>query len=55
MSEPFVAAKQSCILGESPIWSVAEQAMYWVDIRNPMIYRLDPTTGEVRNWRETAA
>ena len=51
MSEPFVAAKQFCILGESPIWSVAEQAMYWVDIRNPMIYRLDPTTGEVRNWR----
>lgn len=51
MSEPYVAVKQSCILGESPIWSVAEQALYWVDIRNPMIYRLDPTSGDVRNWR----
>jgi L-arabinonolactonase len=51
MSEPTVAVKQSCILGESPIWSSTEQALYWVDIRNPMIYRLDPATGDVKNWR----
>jgi sugar lactone lactonase YvrE len=51
MSEPYVAAKETSILGESPIWSVAEQAMYWVDIRNPMIYRLDPATGARKNWR----
>lgn len=51
MSEPFVAVRQSCLLGESPIWSVAEQALYWVDIKNPMIYRLDPVSGEVKNWR----
>ena len=51
MSEPYVAVKQSCILGESPIWSVAEQALYWVDIRNPMIYRWEPTTGDMQNWR----
>ena len=25
--------------------------MYWVDIRNPMIYRLDPATRDVKNWR----
>lgn len=51
MSEPTVAVRQSCLLGESPIWSVAEQALYWVDIKNPMIYRLDPVSGEVKNWR----
>jgi L-arabinonolactonase len=51
MSEPYVALKQTCLLGESPIWSVAEQALYWVDIRNPMIYRLDPATGDLKNWR----
>lgn len=51
MSEPYVAAKETSILGESPIWSVAEQAMYWVDIRNPMIYRLDPATDARKNWR----
>ncbi|MEE2996784.1 MAG: SMP-30/gluconolactonase/LRE family protein [Pseudomonadota bacterium] len=51
MSEPYVAVKKSCILGESPIWSEVEQALYWVDIRNPMIYRWDPNTGDVHNWR----
>ena len=50
MSEPYVAAKDRCILGESPIWSVAEQALYWVDIRNPSIHRLDPATGDRRRW-----
>lgn len=50
-STPYVAAKETCILGESPIWSVAEQALYWVDIRNPMIHRLHPASGERRKWR----
>lgn len=32
-------------LGESPVWSVEEQALYWVDSRAPTIHRLDPATG----------
>ena len=48
MFEPYVAVKQSCILGESPIWCAAEQALYWVDIRNPMIYRWDPVSGDMQ-------
>lgn len=51
MFEPYVAVRQSCILGESPIWCAAEQALYWVDIRNPMIYRWDPVSGDMQNWR----
>lgn len=51
MPQPYVAAKDRCILGESPIWSVEEQALYWVDIRNPTIHRLDPSNGERRKWR----
>ncbi len=51
MSEPYVAAKEECLLGESPIWSVEEQALYWVDIRNPMIHRLEPATGERKKIR----
>lgn len=42
-------------LGEGPIWDVREQALYWVDgtgarVGNPSIWRLDPRTGETRNW-----
>lgn len=51
MPEPYVAAKDRCLLGESPIWSADQEALYWVDIRNPAIHRLDPATGERRKWR----
>jgi sugar lactone lactonase YvrE len=32
-------------LGESPVWSVAEQVLYWVDINGPALHRFDPATG----------
>ncbi|MEP7183163.1 MAG: SMP-30/gluconolactonase/LRE family protein [Betaproteobacteria bacterium] len=32
-------------LGECPVWSVAEQALYWVDINAPALHRFDPATG----------
>lgn len=38
------------ILGESPVWSVAEQALYWIDVRAPELRRLDPATGAVDSW-----
>ena len=51
MSEPQVAAAGNAILGESPLWSPGEAALYWVDINNPTVHRLDPATGERRHWR----
>jgi sugar lactone lactonase YvrE len=32
-------------LGECPVWSVAEQVLYWVDINAPALHRFDPRTG----------
>jgi sugar lactone lactonase YvrE len=32
-------------LGEGPQWSVAEQALYWVDINAPSLNRFDPASG----------
>jgi sugar lactone lactonase YvrE len=32
-------------LGEGPTWSIAEQALYWVDILGQAVHRLDPATG----------
>jgi sugar lactone lactonase YvrE len=35
-------------LGECPTWSVAEQALYFVDINAPSLHRFDPQSGEHR-------
>ena len=32
-------------LGECPLWSIAERALYWVDINAPSLNRFDPETG----------
>jgi sugar lactone lactonase YvrE len=32
-------------LGECPLWSPAEQALYWVDINAPSLNRFDPKSG----------
>lgn len=46
------SAAFSCVLdiraslGECPLWSIAEQALYWIDINAPSLNRFDPATGE---------
>lgn len=37
-------------LGEGPIWSVEEAALYWVDIVAPAIHRYQPETGAQDHW-----
>ena len=37
-------------LGEVPVWDVAEQALYWVDIEGRKLQRLDHVSGAVREW-----
>jgi sugar lactone lactonase YvrE len=39
-----------CGTGESPAWSVEEQALYWVDIPARQLHRIDPATGAHRVW-----
>jgi len=39
------------MLGESPVWSAEEQALYWADIIGAALHRLDPATGQTRTWR----
>lgn len=38
---------QRDILGESPVWDDLDQALYWVDIRQPALRRFDAASGAV--------
>jgi sugar lactone lactonase YvrE len=51
MSFPFECALDiKASLGECPVWSVEEQALYWVDINAPSLNRFDPATGSNTAW-----
>ncbi len=39
-----------CAIGESPVWMVAEQALYWVDISARLLYRWQASNGVVSRW-----
>lgn len=41
---------QRDILGESPLWDERAACLWWVDIRQPAIRRLDPVDDKVRTW-----
>jgi sugar lactone lactonase YvrE len=51
------APKVDCVLdiraelGECPVWSAAEQALYWTDIYAGRLNRFDPSTGANRVWQ----
>ena len=46
MNSPFECVLDvNASLGECPLWSVDEQALYWVDINAPSLNRFDPLTG----------
>lgn len=44
------AVAAGCTLGEGVLWDEEEGAVYWVDIKDPAVYRFDPTSGEHRRW-----
>jgi D-xylonolactonase len=37
-------------LGEGPLWSEREQALYWVDILGHRLHRLIPASGQQSSW-----
>jgi sugar lactone lactonase YvrE len=50
------ASEAECVLacqnrlGEGPIWSIEDQALYWVDIVAPAIHRFKPEENEHVSW-----
>jgi sugar lactone lactonase YvrE len=42
-------------LGESPVWSAREDALYWVDILEAKVHRWQPAKGTHETWQVPAA
>ena len=38
------------VLGEGALWDVAEQALYWVDIKGRRVHRYDPRSDHDQQW-----
>lgn len=50
MNTPQCVWNAHASLGEGPVWSVKEQALYWVDILNHRLHRYGPQQ-EQRSWQ----
>lgn len=40
-----------CAVGEGPVWDVAEQALYYIDILEKKVFRWDPASADHRAWQ----
>ncbi|MDH3236610.1 MAG: SMP-30/gluconolactonase/LRE family protein, partial [Alphaproteobacteria bacterium] len=38
------------VLGECPTWDAAERALYWLDVMEGDIFRIEPASGALRRW-----
>jgi sugar lactone lactonase YvrE len=41
-------------IGESPLWSPQENALYWVDIKAPALHRFRTLSGDTQRWPLTS-
>jgi xylono-1,5-lactonase len=50
MNTPECIWDAHALLGEGPLWSIKEQALYWVDILSHRLHRYSPAEGR-RSWQ----
>ncbi|HEY5722033.1 MAG TPA: SMP-30/gluconolactonase/LRE family protein [Allosphingosinicella sp.] len=50
MTEITCVADVKAVLGEGPVWVVAEQALYWTDIEGRRVYRRAFADGKLDRW-----
>ena len=51
MTEVRCLWEAAAILGEGPLWSPREGALYWVDIKAPALHRYRPSDGDTTSWK----
>ena len=50
MTDIHVVLDTQAAIGESPTWCAAQSALYWIDVKEPALHRLDPASGASRRW-----
>ncbi len=52
MAEPRITriGAVRCTVGEGPVWDMAEQALYFVDLLGRRLWRHDPLSGDMDHW-----
>jgi sugar lactone lactonase YvrE len=50
MVEVACVAHTADVVGEVPIWSARDEALYWIDVFKPALHRLEPASGRVTSW-----
>lgn len=51
ISEAAIVWRARATLGEGPVWTGEEQALYWLDIKGLALHRYAPVTNERQSWR----
>jgi sugar lactone lactonase YvrE len=54
MHTPTCIWKGPAALAEGPLWHPTEQALYWIDITEKQLHRLDPKTQQHKSWEMPA-
>jgi sugar lactone lactonase YvrE len=47
---PKIIGEVRCQLGEGPLWSARDNAIYWVDILAPALHRYSLASGAIKTW-----
>lgn len=50
MTEITCVLDAKAAIGENPVWSIEERALYWLDTTQRAIHRFDPQSGVNRTW-----
>lgn len=51
---PERAAAVGALLGEGPVWDAQRQCLWFVDIKQPRVFRHEPGSRDVRHWEAPA-
>src|SRR5690349_5347679 len=48
---PEIFVDAQAIVGECPVWAPEKNALYWIDVKAPALYRTDAASGATVAWR----